>query len=52
MAGVGILQHQNGFPGTLAKELSEKLKVNINWKVYAKRGFTVKQLTKQIRRII
>lgn len=48
MAGVGILKHSNGFAGTLAKELSEKLKVNIHWKVYAKRGFTVKQLIKYI----
>mgnify|MGYP000492035619 CR=1 FL=1 len=29
MAGVGISEHKDGFPGTLAKELSEKLKVNI-----------------------
>lgn len=48
MAGVGIKQHQNGFPGTLAQELSEKLNVNVYWKVYAKRGFTANQLTKEI----
>ena len=48
MAGVGIKQHQNGFPGTLAQELSEKLTINIHWKVYAKRGFTAKQITKEI----
>lgn len=48
MAGVGIKKHQNGFPGTLAKELSEKLKVNVQWRVYAKRGITAKQLTMQI----
>jgi lysophospholipase L1-like esterase len=48
MAGVGITKHQDGFPGTLAKELSENLKVNVQWNVYAKSGFTAKQLTKHI----
>lgn len=48
MAGVGSLMHQTSFAGTLASKLSEKLKVKIHWKVYAKRGLTINQITKQI----
>ncbi|KGL64260.1 SGNH/GDSL hydrolase family protein [Polaribacter sp. Hel1_85] len=48
IAGVGVDDHKNGFTGALATTLSKKLKSNINWKVYAKSGYTVKQLTKKI----
>lgn len=48
MAGVGISNHKNGFAGSLSKELSDKLKINIKWNVYAKRGYTVKELTREI----
>lgn len=48
MAGVGSHKHETSFAGTLAEELSAKLKVQIHWKVYAKRGLTVNQITKQI----
>jgi len=48
MSGVGILEHKNGFAGILAEELSQKLNININWKVYAQRGYTVHQLSQEI----
>jgi len=48
MAGVGIAEHQEGFAGTLAKELSSRLKIKISWKVNAKSGFTAKQVTRFI----
>jgi lysophospholipase L1-like esterase len=48
MAGVGSYKHETSFAGTLAEELSEKLKVKIHWKVYAKRGLTVNKITEQI----
>ena len=40
IAGVGVSTHQEGFTGTLANELASELKTNIDWKVYAKSGYT------------
>jgi lysophospholipase L1-like esterase len=48
IAGVGVATHQEGFTGTLAKELSEKLECNINWKVYARSGYTTKRVTEKL----
>ncbi|MBR9922921.1 MAG: SGNH/GDSL hydrolase family protein [Bacteroidetes bacterium] len=48
MAGVGVENHSEGFAGTLAKELSRKLKKNIYWKVYAKSGYTARSLEKKL----
>lgn len=48
MAGVGADTHEEGFTGTLAKELAAELKSNINWKVYAKSGYTAKRLNDSI----
>lgn len=48
IAGVGVAYHKNGFTGALANALSKELKSNINWKVYAKSGYTVKQICKKI----
>ncbi len=45
IAGVGVKTHEDGFSGTLAKELSKEFQVNINWKVYAKSGFTANRVT-------
>lgn len=45
VAGVGVETHEEGFTGTLAKELATKLKVEVTWKVYAKSGFTAKKVT-------
>lgn len=48
IAGVGVDYHKNGFTGALARTLSKNLKSNINWKVYARSGYTVKQVCKKI----
>ena len=48
IAGVGVDFHKNGFTGALANTLSKELENNINWKVYAKSGYTVKQVCKNI----
>lgn len=48
MAGVGVKTHEEGFGGTLAKELARKLQVNVNWEVCAKSGFRAKDVAKEI----
>lgn len=48
IAGVGVATHEEGYTGTLAKELAERLGVNIEWRVYARNGYMVEQLTKKI----
>ncbi|NQZ76069.1 MAG: SGNH/GDSL hydrolase family protein [Ekhidna sp.] len=48
MAGVGVETHDHGFSGWLAKSLAEDLEVNIDWKVFAKSGYTVKKVTERI----
>jgi lysophospholipase L1-like esterase len=48
IAGVGVDYHKNGFTGALANTLSRELENNINWRVYARSGYTVKQLCKKI----
>lgn len=48
IAGVGVDFHKNGFTGALAKTLSTALKSNVNWRVYARSGYTVKQVCKKI----
>ncbi|MFT5913861.1 MAG: lysophospholipase L1-like esterase [Flammeovirgaceae bacterium] len=40
IAGVGAEKHEDGFSGTLAKELAKFIQKNIRWKVYAKSGYT------------
>ena len=48
IAGVGVETHEEGFTGTLAKELAKKLDANVHWKVYAKSGYTVKKVQERI----
>lgn len=48
IAGVGVRTHEEGFSGTLAKELSRLLNVNVDWAVYAKSGYTVKNVTESL----
>ena len=48
IAGVGVEFHKNGFTGSLANTLSIELQSNINWRVYAKSGYTVQQVYKKI----
>ncbi len=48
IAGVGVATHQEGFTGTLAEELSNHINTTISWKVYAKSGFTAKDVLEEI----
>lgn len=48
VAGVGVETHQEGFTGTLAQLLSEKLGRSVHWSVHAKSGFTARKVHKQI----
>jgi len=48
IAGVGVTTHEEGFTGTLAKELSTALKINIDWNVYAKSGYTAKEVNEYL----
>jgi len=48
IAGVGADFHKDAFTGSLAAELSLKLDAGINWKVYAKTGYTVKKISEKI----
>lgn len=48
IAGVGVATHAEGFTGTLAEALAEKLDSNIEWKVYAKSGYTAKLVTRKL----
>lgn len=48
VAGVGVATHEEGFTGTLAQELSRLFQMSVDWKVYAKRGFTVRKVQETI----
>lgn len=48
IAGVGVETHEEGVTGSLARELSNKLGLNVDWKVYAHSGYTVKNVTEKI----
>lgn len=52
IAGVGVSTHKEGFTGTLANELASELKTNIDWKVYAKSGYTAKRVKEKIINLI
>ena len=36
--------HEEGFTGTLAKELSKLFDLNVDWRVYARSGYTAKRV--------
>ena len=44
MAGVGVPTHDEGFSGTFARELSQLLELQVSWKVFARNGYTARQL--------
>ena len=48
IAGVGVDTHEEGFTGTLAKEISSALDIQVNWHVYARSGYTAKNVRKKI----
>jgi len=48
IAGVGVNTHEEGFSGALAKEISELFDVDVQWKVYARSGYTAREVTAEI----
>lgn len=48
MAGLGVEFHDQGFTGTLARELSDALKRSVNWKVYAQSGYNAQDTRKDL----
>jgi len=48
MAGVGVKFHAEGFVGALAKELAELQDAEVNWRVYAKSGYTAERVTRKL----
>jgi len=44
IAGVGVATHDEGFTGTLARELSKHYHTSVSWKVAAKSGYTARNL--------
>lgn len=44
IAGVGVTTHEEGYSGTLANELAKKMNASIQWKVYARSGYTAKKI--------
>ncbi|MGW8122415.1 SGNH/GDSL hydrolase family protein [Roseivirga echinicomitans] len=48
IAGVGVATHEVGFTGTFASSLANTYGINIDWKVYAKSGYSAKQVTEKL----
>ncbi len=48
IAGVGVKSHADGFTGTLAEELSRRLETNVQWRVYARSGYTAEKVAEKI----
>jgi lysophospholipase L1-like esterase len=48
IAGVGVKTHVEGFAGTLAETLAQGLGRSVNWRVYARSGYTAERVTAKI----
>ncbi len=48
MAGLGVATHEEGFAGTLAGALAYALEVDVKWKVFARSGYTARDVCTQI----
>jgi lysophospholipase L1-like esterase len=48
IAGVGVATHEEGFTGTLAKTLAQKMNIGVQWRVYARSGYTAKRIIEKI----
>lgn len=48
IAGVGVHTHEEGFTGTFAKEISKLFDFNVDWKVYARSGYTANTVENKI----
>lgn len=48
VAGVGVKTHAEGFAGTMARELAESWQAPVDWKVYARNGYTAAMVRRQL----
>jgi lysophospholipase L1-like esterase len=48
IAGVGVQTHEEGFTRTLAEELSNLFHSNVDWQVYARSGYTAKNISEKL----
>jgi lysophospholipase L1-like esterase len=48
IAGIGVNTHEEGFTGTFAKEFSNETSTTVNWRVYAKSGYTAKDVLEKL----
>lgn len=48
IAGVGVQTHEEGFTGSYAKNLAHLIQMNIDWRVYARSGYTAKRVQYKI----
>ncbi len=48
IAGVGVATHAEGFTGSFAKTISDLYQTTVDWKVYAKSGYTAKMVKDRI----
>jgi lysophospholipase L1-like esterase len=48
IAGVGVKSHEEGFAGIFALEASRLFQATIQWKVYARSGYTARRVAEQI----
>lgn len=48
MAGIGVETHEEGFSGSLAREMADRIERTIQWKVYAQSGLRAKEVTTEI----
>jgi lysophospholipase L1-like esterase len=48
MSGVGVATHEEGFTGALARTLGAGWQTKVQWKVYARSGFTLRKLKAEV----
>lgn len=48
MSGVGVATHEEGFTGALARTLGAGWKTEVQWRVYARSGFTLRRLKEEV----
>lgn len=48
VAGVGIKTHKEGMTGTFAQVFADHFEVNVSWRVYAKSGYTAREVKELI----
>lgn len=48
MSGVGVATHAEGFAGALARTLGAGWRTEVQWRVYARSGFTLKKVREEV----